>query len=69
MDAEQLQAIAKKDQPKLTDAFHAMLKEWGYEDLTKDLVAKNITSFVDGEPEPDGIIAKFIYGWLNDGID
>ena len=69
MTGEQLQTIAKSDQPGLTKAFHAMLVEWGYTDLTKDLVANHITSFVDGEPEPESIIAKFIYGWLNNGID
>jgi hypothetical protein len=69
MTGEQLRQFASSDRPTLAKAFHGMLTEFGYGDLTQNEVTKHIISFVDQEPQPDGIIAKFIYGWLENGID
>jgi len=70
MTGEQLRQFASSDRPTLAKAFHGMLKEFGYGDLTQAVVTKHITSFIDNEPEPEGdIIAKFIYGWLENGIE
>ena len=70
MTAEELQRIAKVNTPALAEAFTAMLVDWGYKGLKKALVSQHITSFMAGDPEPEGnIIAKFVYGWLNDGVE
>ena len=70
MTGEQLRQFASSDRPTLAKAFTGMLNEFGYSGLEQSLVTQHIASYLDGDPEPEGdIIAKFIYGWLNDGID
>ncbi len=69
MTGQQLRQFASSDRLTLAKAFHGMLEEFGYADLTMELVTKHIISYVDQEPEPEDIIAKFIYGWLENGIE
>ena len=69
MTGEQLRQFASSDRPTLAKAFHGMLKDFGYSDLTQEQVTEHIISFIDGDLEPEGdIIAKFVYGWLENGI-
>ena len=70
MTGEQLRQFASSDRPTLAKAFHGTLTEFGYTDLTQEAVIEHITNFIDGKPEPEGdIVAKFIYGWLENGIE
>jgi len=69
MNAETLRQFASSDRPTLAKAFHGMLVDFGYADLPIESVTAKITSFMDGDPEPEDIIAKFVYGWLNNGIN
>ena len=47
-----------------------MWTEMGYGGISQKTDEGHIKNFVAGAPEPEkDIIAKFIYGWLNDGID
>lgn len=69
MTAEELRKIAEGDRDGLAKAFQAMLVDFGYQGLTEESVHEHISAYMGGLEAGKGIIAKFIYGWMENGID
>lgn len=69
MTSDKLKYFAQHDRETLVKAFQGILVDFGYNGLESTEVDKHITSYMNDEPEPSGIIPKFIYGWLTNGIE